>query len=144
VREVTGISGPIFGKQRSLKTFVFFRGLLFQRQVVERNREAICAARSGCYNGHRWGKSNARHLAQHLARRRRQSAAPFEWVTARSPDVVVMPEWRDNPSGDVLRSGLEQRGFQVATAALLKKSSNGVLLAANRPFQFRCCKIIHS
>jgi exonuclease III len=63
----------------------------------------------------------------------------LEWVTARSPDVVVMPEWRDNPSGDVLRSGLEQRGFQVATAALLKKSSNGVLLAANRPFQFRCC-----
>jgi hypothetical protein len=64
VREVTGISGPIFGKQRSLKTFVFFRGLLFQRQVVEHNREAIRAARSGCYNGHRRGKSNAGHLAQ--------------------------------------------------------------------------------
>jgi exodeoxyribonuclease III len=62
----------------------------------------------------------------------------LEWLTARSPYVVAMPEWRDNSAGDVLRRGLEQRGFQVATATLATKS-NGVLFAAHRPFKSRCC-----
>jgi len=61
----------------------------------------------------------------------------LEWLTARSPDVVVTPEWRDNSSGDVLRRGLEARGLQVATATPSKRA-NGILLAAKRPFQFRC------
>jgi len=60
----------------------------------------------------------------------------LEWLTARSPDVVVMPEWRDNSSGDVLRRGLEARGLQVATATPSKRA-NGILLAAKRPFQLR-------
>ena len=43
----------------------------------------------------------------------------------------------DNSSGDVLRRGLEARGLQVATATPSKRA-NGILLAAKRPFQFRC------
>ena len=67
----------------------------------------------------------------------RRAQALLEWITARSPDVVVLPEWRDNSAGDVLRRGLEAKGLQIATATL-SKESNGVLLAAKRPFEFYC------
>jgi exonuclease III len=74
---------------------------------------------------------NIRHGGGHRAQ------ALLEWITARSPDVVVLPEWRDNSAGDVLRRGLEAKGLQVATATLSNKS-NGILLAAKRPFEFYC------
>jgi hypothetical protein len=43
--EASSVSSSKFGKQRSLKTLVFFCRLLFQRLMVFCNRTAICAAR---------------------------------------------------------------------------------------------------
>ncbi len=64
---------------------------------------------------------NIRHGGGHRARRL------LEWLDERSPDVIVMPEWRD--SSPALRTGLEQQGFQVDTTNLRTKL-NGVLFAA--------------
>jgi exonuclease III len=61
----------------------------------------------------------------------------LEWVTRRSPDVVVMAEWQDGAPGAVLKAGLEAKGFQTATATT-NGDANGVLVAAKRPFAFRC------
>jgi exodeoxyribonuclease III len=61
----------------------------------------------------------------------------LQWLTARSPDVIALPEWRNNDPGAVLKSGLEAKGFQTATATT--NSDNGILFAAKRPFKSRCC-----
>jgi exonuclease III len=71
---------------------------------------------------------------QHGGGRRAQRL--LEWLTVRSPDVIALPEWRDNDPGAVLKSGLEAKGFQTATATT--NSDNGVLFAAKRPFASRC------
>ena len=65
-----------------------------------------------------------------------RAPALLKWLAERSPDVIALPEWRNNAPGAVLKAGLEARGFQTATT---NGAANGVLLAAKRPFQFRGC-----
>jgi len=66
-----------------------------------------------------------------------RAQALLEWLASQSPDIVVTPEWQDNTPGKLLKSGLEAIGFHVATAALLKARSNGVLLATKGALQSR-------
>jgi exonuclease III len=71
---------------------------------------------------------------RHGGGRRGQSI--LEWLAELSPDVIALPEWRNNAPGAVLKAGLEAKGFQTATAAA--NGANGVLFAAKRPFSFHC------
>jgi exonuclease III len=66
----------------------------------------------------------------------------LQWLMAHSPDVIALPEWRDNAPGAVLKSGLEAKGFQIATATT--NGDNGVLFAAKRPFAARCVTPHHA
>jgi len=52
-----------------------------------------------------------------------------------SPDVIVLPEWRDNASGALIQRGFETAGFLVTT--LSRSRSNGILLATKNAFQSR-------
>ena len=71
---------------------------------------------------------------RHGGGRRAQSI--LEWLARRSPDVIALPEWRNNAPGAVLKAGLESRGFQTATATT--NGDNGVLFAAKSPFASSC------
>jgi exonuclease III len=71
---------------------------------------------------------------RHGGGRRAQSI--LEWLARRSPDVIALPEWRNNAPGAVLKAGLEAKGFQTATAAA--NGANGVLFAAKSPFAPSC------
>jgi len=61
----------------------------------------------------------------------------LDWLTSPSPDLVVLPEWRDNESGGVIKEGFEARGYYVATACASVMRSNGVLVAAKQAFRSR-------
>jgi len=50
----------------------------------------------------------------------------LDWLTSMSPDVIVLPEWRDNASGALIQRGFETAGFLVTT--LSRSRSNGILL----------------
>ena len=66
----------------------------------------------------------------------RKAQSLLEWLGERSPDVIALPEWRNNAPGAILKAGLEARDFQIATATT--NGANGVLFAAKRSFAFRC------
>jgi hypothetical protein len=36
----------------------------------------------------------------------------LEWLAERSPDMIVLPEWRDNAPGAVLKAGLSPTRFK--------------------------------
>lgn len=57
-----------------------------------------------------------------------RSQSLLDWLTASTPDGIVLSEWRDNASGGLIKKGLEAKGFYVATAA--NRRSNGILMAA--------------
>jgi exonuclease III len=59
------------------------------------------------------------------------------WIAAKIPDIVVLSEWRDNPSGTWFRSALQQEGFFIDTAVRPLPRSNGLLIAARQSFTLR-------
>jgi exodeoxyribonuclease-3 len=50
------------------------------------------------------------------------------WLLSKSPKVVVLPEWRNNPSGERIRKRLSDEGLHTATT--LNARLNSVLLAS--------------
>jgi exonuclease III len=74
---------------------------------------------------------NIRHGGGHRAQ------SLLDWLTSSIPDVIVLPEWRNNASGDLIKKGLEVKGFHVATAAQANRTSNGILLAVKDACQIR-------
>jgi exodeoxyribonuclease III len=64
-----------------------------------------------------------------------RAARIADWVLSRSPDVVVLPEWRDGTKGELIKSDLEAQDFHVATTALTRPRSNGVLVASKSAFR---------
>jgi exodeoxyribonuclease-3 len=53
-----------------------------------------------------------------------------DWIVAKSPNVVVLPEWRNNDSGQRIRKILTDNGLTTIAAARGKSRLNSVLLAA--------------
>lgn len=64
-----------------------------------------------------------------------RARALLEWLTLPSPDAIVLPEWRDNASGELIKRGLEASGYFAV--AFSRGRSNGILVAARNVFQFR-------
>jgi exodeoxyribonuclease III len=56
----------------------------------------------------------------------------LDWIYLRSPDVLVLSEWRDNAAGTQILSELVKDGYAASTLCDLGK--NGLLIASRRPF----------
>jgi exonuclease III len=68
----------------------------------------------------------------------------LDWLDGHSPDLIVMPEWRDSAPGQLIKGNLEAAGFYVATACAVGRRSNGILVAAKEPFRSRRVTPMHS
>jgi exonuclease III len=53
-----------------------------------------------------------------------------DWIETIDPSVVVIPEWRNNGSGKILRDRLTEAGFRTVATARATTKINSVLLAA--------------
>jgi len=47
-----------------------------------------------------------------------------------NPSAVVLPEWRNNVSGKIIRDRLTENGFRTVATARATSKINSVLLAA--------------
>jgi exonuclease III len=65
-----------------------------------------------------------------------KAAAILDWLISRDCDVIVLPEWRDNKSGALITSGLQESRFS-GLAAFTPPRRNGVFVAAKSPFTCR-------
>jgi len=61
----------------------------------------------------------------------------LDWLTSPSPDLVVIPEWRNNTPGGVIKRSFEARGYLVATQCVSAMRANGVLVAARQMIRSR-------
>lgn len=57
-------------------------------------------------------------------------AALADWLVGQTPSVVVLPEWKNNISGQYIRDRLTDSGFATVDAARQSSQINGILLAA--------------
>jgi exodeoxyribonuclease III len=53
-----------------------------------------------------------------------------DWIASKSPNVVVLPEWRNDAPGQRIREILTDSGFRTIVAARGQSAPNSVLLAA--------------
>jgi exonuclease III len=53
-----------------------------------------------------------------------------DWLAAKNPTVVVLPEWRDNAAGQQIAARLTDIGFRTVSAPRARSRANSVLLAA--------------
>jgi len=53
-----------------------------------------------------------------------------DWIVSKSPNVLVLPEWRNNASGQRFRELLKDGGFRTIAPARGQGASNSVLLGA--------------
>lgn len=63
--------------------------------------------------------------------------ALHDWISTKSPEVVVLSEWRNNRSGEIMRTALLQQGFVVNAAVRPEPGANGLLIAARHSFTMR-------
>jgi exonuclease III len=64
-----------------------------------------------------------------------RAQAILDWLTSCSADVVVLPEWRENASGQLIKRGLEATGFHTANCS--RVGANGILAASKGAFSSR-------
>jgi len=67
----------------------------------------------------------------------RRAQALLDWIISKSPDVVVLTEWRDNAAGELLLFGLRATGFNTATAVLSGPRCNGIVLGTTDKLKTR-------
>src|SRR5262249_51531325 len=53
-----------------------------------------------------------------------------DWIVSKNPDVVILPEWRNNASEQRIREVLATTGLTTIVAARGQSAANSVLLAA--------------
>jgi exonuclease III len=76
------------------------------------------------------GNGPSDRIAQYSAWGGERIGRLADWIMAKAPSAVVLPEWRNNTPGQYVRKGLTECGLQsVATAGETAKN-NGILLAA--------------
>jgi exodeoxyribonuclease III len=59
----------------------------------------------------------------------------LDWLTLLAADLVVIPEWRNNTPGGVIKGAFEARGYYVATQCASDIRANGILVAAKQTFR---------
>jgi exonuclease III len=59
----------------------------------------------------------------------------LDWTLSAAPDIVVLPEWRNNAIGQAILEAFESEGFNVATASRQSASANGLFIAAKQSFE---------
>jgi len=59
-----------------------------------------------------------------------RTAQLVDWIVSKNPDVVILPEWRNNASGQRIRDVLAKTGLTAIVAARGQSAANSVLLAA--------------
>jgi exodeoxyribonuclease-3 len=65
----------------------------------------------------------------------RRVRALLDWLISLAPSIIVLPEWRDDMSGEFIKRRLEAADFFVGTAVSPRSRSNGVLVATKIAFQ---------
>lgn len=53
-----------------------------------------------------------------------------DWIATTNPSAVVLPEWRNNASGKIIRDRLTENGFRTVATTRATPKINSVLLAA--------------
>jgi len=61
----------------------------------------------------------------------------LDWMFHHTPDVVVLPEWRNNRIGQGILKTFRAEGFTAATAFRHDTVANGLLIAAKQAFDFQ-------
>ena len=61
--------------------------------------------------------------------------ALLDWSLGKTPDVLVLPEWRNNSSGRLILKALEHQGFTTASACRENPRANGILIATKYEFK---------
>ncbi len=64
----------------------------------------------------------------------KRAPALLDSLFGRAPDVVVLPEWRNNAVGQGILKSFNNRGFLTATATREGPGANGILIAACEAF----------
>jgi exonuclease III len=69
----------------------------------------------------------------------RRAKGLLNWLASCSPDLVVLPEWRDNLAGRLISQGLEDLGFHMKGVGRRSgiRHVNGILVGARERFQLR-------
>ena len=61
----------------------------------------------------------------------------LDWLISMDADLAVIPEWRNNTPGGVIKRSFEARGHYVATQCASAMRANGVLVTARQKFRAR-------
>jgi exodeoxyribonuclease III len=59
----------------------------------------------------------------------------LDWLISIGADLVVIPEWRNNTPGGVIKTAFEVRSYYVATQCAPGIRANGILVAAKQTFR---------
>ena len=61
-----------------------------------------------------------------------------DWLLTKKPSVVVLPEWRNNVSGQQIRERLADNGYRTGAAARAAPKVNSIFFAAKDLTSFQC------